>query len=97
MSWRKIALPLVLALLLTACRPQPTVTVYVERRAEEVARSVSVPDTGERYILNPSSQRFHRPGCVWADRIDPDRRIDFSGDRETLIEVGYRPCHYCKP
>ena len=84
------------ALLLSGCRPQPTVTVTVERQAA-VERAVLVPDSGVVYILNPSSMRFHRPGCTWAERIAPERRVEFSGDRETLIAVGYQPCHYCEP
>lgn len=28
-----------------------------------------------------------------ADRLRPPT----GGDRETLIEVGYQPCHYCDP
>ena len=84
------------AMLLTGCGPKPTVTVFVERQAA-VERAVSVPDSGDVFILNPSSMRFHRFACVWADRISPERRVEFSGDRETLIAVGYEPCHYCEP
>lgn len=84
------------ALLMSGCRPQPTVTVFVEREAA-VERAVLVPDSGTVYVLNPSSMRFHRPGCVWADRISPGRRVEFSGDRQILVDVGYLPCHYCEP
>lgn len=84
------------ALLLSGCRPQPTVTVYVEREAA-IERAVSIPDSGTDYVLNPSSQRFHKPGCVWAEKIAEDRRIEYSGDRQILVDVGYLPCHYCEP
>lgn len=84
------------ALLLTGCGPKPTVTVYVEQPAV-VERAVSVPDSGADYVLNPASQRFHRPGCTWAERITPERRIEYSGDRQILVDVGYLPCHYCEP
>lgn len=84
------------AMLLTGCGPKPTVTVYVEQPAA-VERAVSIPDSGTVYILNPASMRFHRPGCTWAERIAPEHRVEFSGDRETLIAVGYEPCHYCEP
>ena len=84
------------ALLLTGCGPKPPVTVFIERQAA-VERAVSVPDSGVVYILNPSSMRFHRPGCVWAEKIAEDRRIEYSGDRQILVDVGYLPCYYCEP
>ena len=55
--------------------------------------ALSVPD----YVLNPSTLRFHRVSCVWAERIAPERRIEYDGDRDELLAVGYQPCHYCKP
>ena len=84
------------ALLLSGCGPKPTVTVYVEQPAS-VERAVSVPDSGTDYVLNPASMRFHRPGCAWAEKIAEDRRIEYSGDRQILVDVGYLPCHYCEP
>ena len=84
------------ALLLTGCGPKPTVTVYVEQPAA-VQRAVLVPDSGTVYILNPASMRFHRPGCAWSEKIAPERRIEYSGDRQILVDVGYLPCHYCEP
>lgn len=90
---------LCLALLLSACGPRPAVTIAPETAPP--ARTVSESDTGAAagvgYVLNPFSQRFHRPGCAWAAKIAPEHRIDWTGDREDLIAVGYQPCHYCKP
>lgn len=84
------------ALLLSGCGPKPTVTVYVEQPAA-VERAVSDSDSGTDYVLNPASMRFHRPGCAWAEKIAEDRRIEYSGDRQILVDVGYLPCHYCEP
>lgn len=97
MSWRKAAAALALLLLLTGCGPRPAVTVTVMPMETPAARSVSDSDTGCDFVLNPGSMRFHLPGCVWAEKIAPDRRVDWTGDRDTLIEVGYQPCHYCDP
>ena len=94
MNLRALACALIGAALLSGCRPAPVVTV------RESAPPVSESDravTGELYVLNPSSQRFHRPGCVWAEKIAEDRRIEYSGDRQILVDVGYLPCHYCEP
>jgi len=86
-------------LLLAGCGPRAEVRVIEVAEPETVAveRTVSESDAEPAYILNPSSQRFHVPGCVWGERIDPERRIEYSGDRQTLIDVGYLPCHYCQP
>lgn len=83
------------ALLLSGCGPAPGPTVYVR----EAAPPVSDYDrqTGEAFVLNPASGKFHRPGCAWAEKIDPERRIEYYGDRQILVDVGYLPCHYCKP
>lgn len=96
MRLRALACALIGAALLSGCRPRPTVTVYVEQPAS-VERAVSVPDSGTDYVLNPASMRFHRPGCAWAEKIAEDRRIEYSGDRQILVDVGYLPCHYCEP
>ncbi|MBR2583548.1 MAG: hypothetical protein IKD61_09165 [Oscillospiraceae bacterium] len=86
-------------LLLAACGPRAEVRVIevAEPEPAAVERSVSESDAEPDFILNPSLQRFHRPDCVWAERIDAERRIEYSGDRQTLIDVGYLPCHYCQP
>ena len=96
MNLRALACALIVAALLSGCGPKPTVTVYVEQPAA-VERAVSVPDSGTDYVLNPASMRFHRPGCAWAEKIAEDRRIEYSGDRQILVDVGYLPCHYCEP
>ena len=64
----------------------------------EAAPTRSAPAAeGETYILNAGSVKFHRPSCAWADRIKEENRIEWTGDRETLLQVGYKPCSICKP
>lgn len=86
-------------LFLAGCGPRAEVRVIevAEPPAAAAERTASESDAEPAFILNPSSQRFHRPDCVWAGRIDPENRIDYDGDRQTLIDVGYLPCHYCQP
>ena len=96
MNLRALACALIGAALLSGCRPAPV----VEIRVSEPPVTVSGSDralTGEVYVLNPASQRFHRPACAWAEKIAPERRIEYSGDRQILVDVGYLPCHYCEP
>lgn len=87
-------------LILAGCGPRPSVEIHVTATpAPEAAieRAVSDYDTEAAFVLNPASGKFHRPGCAWAQRIDPERRIEYSGDRQNLVDVGYLPCHYCEP
>lgn len=53
--------------------------------------------TEETFILNTSSRKFHRPDCQGAAKIKADNREDYTGPRETLIEMGYEPCKQCEP
>lgn len=94
---RAAALALACALLLSGCRREPpTVTVYESAPPVRVSESDRAAE-GQRFVLNPSSACFHRPDCAWAEKIDPERRVDWTGSWEELIAVGYQPCHYCKP
>lgn len=97
-----LALIAALALLLSACGPRPDVVQVVavatpEASPDPAEKTRSAAESAPAYVLNPETLRFHLPGCSWAEKINPDRRIEYSGSRETLLEVGYRPCHYCKP
>ena len=83
-------------LILAGCGPTPGPTVYVREGVPEIV-SESDRAGGAAFVLNPSSGKFHRPGCAWAEKIDAERRIEWTGDREDLLAVGYEPCHFCEP
>lgn len=51
----------------------------------------------ETFVLNISSRKFHRPDCSGAANIKAENRQDYTGSRETLIEMGYEPCKQCEP
>ena len=54
--------------------------------------------TGEAsFIVNTSTMKFHRPSCRYADQIQEDKRMEYTGAREDLIERGYDPCKVCNP
>ena len=86
-------------LILAGCGPRAEVKVLevAEPEPAAVERTVSESDAEPAFVLNPSSQRFHRPDCVWAGRIDPKNQIEYAGDRQILVDVGYLPCYYCDP
>ncbi len=49
------------------------------------------------YVLNANSRRFHRPECSSLRDMKPDNRLDFSGSREEVLDMGYTPCKRCNP
>lgn len=49
------------------------------------------------YVLNVNSNKFHRPTCPSVKDISSWNRIDYSGTREDVIEMGYTPCNRCDP
>lgn len=49
------------------------------------------------YVLNTNTHRFHLPTCQSVTEMNQRNRRDFYGDREELIDMGYRPCGRCDP
>ena len=49
------------------------------------------------YIVNTSSDKFHKEDCRYAEDIKPENRDTYVGTRDYLIEVGFEPCGSCKP
>lgn len=49
------------------------------------------------YILNTSTQKFHKPDCSSAKSITSENRKKYTGSREDLIADGYTACGQCKP
>ena len=51
----------------------------------------------QHFVLNTNTHRFHVPTCHSVDDMKEKNKQDFYGDREELIEMGYKPCGNCKP
>lgn len=49
------------------------------------------------YILNANTKKFHIPSCSSVSEMNDYNRIEFSGDRNDLIDEGYSPCGRCRP
>ena len=72
------------------------------RQADTAGIVETTPDpagdaVAETYVLNTKSMRFHFPFCSSCEEMSPKNRQDYTGDRETLIEQGYKPCGRCHP
>nr|WP_226395049.1 DNA/RNA non-specific endonuclease [Claveliimonas monacensis] len=56
-------------------------------------------DAGEEnaYILNKNTRRFHKPDCSSVEDIKEENKGEFRGDRQELLDDGYKPCGRCNP
>ena len=56
-----------------------------------------IGESESTFVLNTSTLKFHRPSCRYAEQIQEDKRMEFTGAREDLIERGYDACKVCNP
>ena len=62
-----------------------------------LANEMGIPEGKITFVVNTKSGKFHIPRCPSAADISDQNRLDFSGTREELIDLGYEPCGRCKP
>lgn len=56
-----------------------------------------IVDTNQKvYVGSSHSNKYHKPECVWAERISPENEVWFSS-KEDAETKGYVPCKVCKP
>lgn len=65
--------------------PEPTEDVGSAGVAENV------------YIINTNSGKFHLPSCSSVSDMKDKNKIEFTGTREEVVNMGYEPCGSCKP
>lgn len=53
--------------------------------------------TGETYILNTSTKKFHRPSCSSVGQMKESNKEEFIGSRDDVVARGYDPCKRCNP
>lgn len=56
-----------------------------------------VANTGDFYILNTNSKKFHYPACNSVERMSAKNKREFTGSRDEVIGMGYDPCANCNP
>ncbi len=49
------------------------------------------------YILNKNTKKFHYPKCYTVNLMNEENKISFVGNREAVINQGYKPCLKCNP
>lgn len=53
---------------------------------------------GEKYyILNVKSRKFHYPDCESVSKMAEKNKSEFWGERDVVLEQGYKPCGNCNP
>lgn len=57
----------------------------------------TAPEDVHTYVLNKKSRRFHLPDCPGIANMSDKNREEYTGTREELIDLGYRPCGTCDP
>ncbi|MDE6593405.1 MAG: hypothetical protein K2K57_10150 [Oscillospiraceae bacterium] len=49
------------------------------------------------YIINKNTKKFHDPDCPSVYQIYEKNKSEYTGDRDSLISKGYKPCKKCEP
>lgn len=70
---------------------------WLAETAEEPSPTENTASGEERYVLNTSSKKFHKPDCSGVQSMSEANRQDYTGERDALLEQGYQPCGICKP
>ncbi len=61
-------------------------------------RSMQIQDEKEQtYIMNIKTHVFHYPGCSGVANMKEKNKKEYTGTREELIDLGYKPCGTCNP
>lgn len=53
--------------------------------------------TGRKYVLNTNSKKFHYPTCGSVDTMKESNKGYFTGTRDDVLAMGYKPCGNCHP
>ncbi len=49
------------------------------------------------YIMNTNTKKFHYPSCSSVSDMKEKNKKEFTGSRDELINIGYKPCSRCHP
>ena len=63
-----------------------------QTEAQTQAQAQASANTGETYILNVNSKKFHKQGCGSISQIKESNKAVSNESRDSLISQGYTPC-----
>ena len=52
---------------------------------------------GTAYILNKNTKKFHYPSCSSVKKMKESNKLSYTGTRDEVIAMGYKPCGNCHP
>ncbi len=64
---------------------------------EEPEEQAEPQQAGRTYVLNKNTGVFHYPTCASVRKMSPKNRWNYTGTRQAIIGMGYRPCQNCHP
>lgn len=64
---------------------------------ESVESEINSTQSGNLYILNTNSRKFHGQDCPLTKDIKDSNKKIFKGTKDTLTADGYAPCKSCNP
>ena len=68
-----------------------------EETAKDEPESNNEEEKTVTYVGNSNSHKFHRPGCSSVNDMKDRNKVLFYGDRQEVIDAGYKPCQRCNP
>lgn len=83
------SIPAILAVL--AAVPIKKPNAKVPRSTEEKAAASKL-----EYVINPKTMIIHRGSCPYAQKTMTVNK-HHTGGLKAAIDIGYKPCEYCKP
>lgn len=64
---------------------------------EQQPTATATPAASGSYIININSGIFHKPTCTSVEKMSEKNKQAYTGNRQELINQGYKPCHICNP
>lgn len=61
-----------------------------------ISKEVLTEEAEDYYVAGARSNKYHRPGCEWGQKISPANLIKFK-TVDGALDKGYEPCRVCKP
>ena len=76
---------------------QPGITIDYAT-GDSYLTSTKSEETGDStYILNENTMKFHAPDCSSVQKMNPNNRKEYTGNRQELLDQGYESCQQCHP
>lgn len=82
-----------------AYQPAATMIPISTKRPSATAkpRPTATPQPRKTYILNTNTKKFHLPSCSSVKQMYSSNKREYTGTRQEVINMGYKPCQKCKP